>query len=121
MNCGIGLSNVYFLGKGRYTPSDIASASFGFAVLAGSFGFIVASLIVTFVQLPGLARVPTPALILAFAAIPFFNLSEYYFYFLIGSDRIKHFNIASASRNAIQFLLVVLLVVVAGLGLTGRR
>jgi O-antigen/teichoic acid export membrane protein len=74
---------------------------------------------VTFVSIPGLTHVPTGALVLALAGIPLFNLSEYYFYFLIGSDRIKHFNVASASRNAIQLILVVPLVVAARLGLAG--
>jgi len=119
VNCGIGLSSVYFLGKRRFAAGEIASVSLGYAVLGGLLGFAVASGIVALIKIPGLTHVPTGALVLGFAAIPLFNLSEYYFYFLIGSDRIKHFNIASASRNALQLLLVISLVVAAGLGLTG--
>jgi O-antigen/teichoic acid export membrane protein len=119
VNCGIGLSNVYFLGKKRFSPDAIASLSLAYAALGGILGFVVASILVSSTPIPGLTHVPAGALVLAFAAIPLYNLSEYYFYFLIGSDRIKHFNVASASRNALQLLLVVPLIVVAGLGLTG--
>ncbi|UCF78318.1 MAG: polysaccharide biosynthesis C-terminal domain-containing protein [Candidatus Eiseniibacteriota bacterium] len=119
VNCGLGLSNVYFLGKGRFSAEEIASVSFGYAILGGVLGFVSASVVVLSVDIPGLGGVPMLPLILAFAAIPLYNLSEYYFYFLIGSDRIKHFNVASASRNALQLVLFVPLVVVAGLGLDG--
>jgi O-antigen/teichoic acid export membrane protein len=119
VNCGLGLSSVYFLGKKMFSPAEIASASLGFAATTGSIGFIVASLVVNFFNVPGLTRVPVGALILGFASIPFYNLSDYYFYFLIGSDRIRHFNIVSAARNALQLLLAVLLLPVAGLRLNG--
>jgi O-antigen/teichoic acid export membrane protein len=118
-NCGLGLSSVYFLGKKTFPPSEIASASFSFAATIGLIGFVVASLIVGFFRVPGLTHVQVGALILAFASIPFYNLSDYYFYFLIGSDRIKHFNILSAARNALQLLLAVLLILVGGLRLSG--
>jgi O-antigen/teichoic acid export membrane protein len=119
VNCGLGLSSVYFLGKKTFPPGEIASASLGFAITLGSIGFVVASLIVGLFRVPGLTRVPVGVLILAFASIPFYNLSDYYFYFLIGSDRIKHFNVLSAARNALQLLLAVLLILVAGLGVNG--
>lgn len=119
VNCGLGLSSVYFLGKKTFSPGEIASASLGFAVTIGSAGFIVASLVVGLFEVPGLTHVPVGALILAFASIPFYNLSDYYLYFLIGSDRIKHFNVLSAARNAFQLVLAVLLILVAGLGLNG--
>jgi O-antigen/teichoic acid export membrane protein len=119
VNCGLGLSSVYFLGKKVFPPGDIASASLVFAVTIGSIGSVVASLAVGLFGVPGLTHVPAAVLILAFASIPFYNLSDYYFYFLIGSDRIKHFNILSAARNALQLLLAVLLIVVAGLRVSG--
>jgi len=68
---------------------------------------------------PGLAGVPAWALVLAFAAVPFLNISEYYSYFLIGSDRILQFNLLSVGRNAAQFLLAALLIAGVGLGLAG--
>jgi len=119
VNCGLGLSSVYFLGKKIFSPGEIASVSLGFAATIGSIGCIVASLIVYFFKVPGLERVPLGTLILAFVFIPFYNLSDYYFYFLIGFDRIKQFNILSAARNALQLMLAILLIVVGGLRLNG--
>lgn len=119
VNCGLGLSAVYFLGKKIFSPSQIASVSLGFAAVMGSAGFVVACLIVNLFKVPGLTHVPVGALMMAFVSIPLYNLSDYYFYFLIGSDRIKHFNILSAGRNALQLLLAVLLILVVGLRLNG--
>lgn len=119
VNCGLGLSNVYFLGKKLSSPRDIASLSLGFGVVGGAVAFCLATLAVLFLKVPGLSGVPSWALILASAAVPFLNLSEYYFYFLIGSDRIWQFNLLSAGRNATQFLLAALLIAGVGLGLAG--
>ncbi|MFH0777333.1 MAG: flippase [Candidatus Eisenbacteria bacterium] len=117
VNCGFGLSNVYFLGKKRFTPDEIASSSVGFALLAGAVGFAVAAVVGVWLDVPGLSGVPRSALILALTGIPFYNLSEYFFYYLIGSDRITHFNVASASRNAIQLLFVLVFAASGWLGL----
>jgi len=119
VNCGLGLSSVYFLGKKSFPPEEIASASLGFAITAGCIGLAAGSLAVALFKVPGLIRVPIAALILTFTSIPFYNLSDYYFYFLIGSDRIKHFNVISATRNALQLLFAVLLIVFAGFRLNG--
>jgi len=115
----LGLSTVYFLGKKLFSPRDVASVSLGFGVVGGVLAFAVVSLLLVSVDVPGLSPVPFAALVLALAAVPFLNLSEYYFYFLIGSDRIREFNILSAGRNTLQLLLVILLTVTVGLGLSG--
>ena len=119
VNCGLGLSSVYFLGKKTFSPGEIASASLGFALAVGSLGFVAGTLAVTFFNIPGLAAAPRAALFLAFLSIPFYNLCDYYFYFLIGSDRIKQFNILSAARNTLQLVLAVSLIVLGGLRLNG--
>jgi len=119
VNCGLGLSNVYFLGKKLHSPGDVASLSLGFGVTGGALAFCVAALAAHFLEVPGLAGVPTWALVLAFAAIPFLNIQEYYSYFLIGSDRILQFNLLSVGRNATQLLLAAVLIAGAGLGLAG--
>lgn len=119
VNCGLGLSSVYFLGKRIFSPGEIASASLGFALTVGSLGFLVSTLIVTFFKVPGLSGAPHIALVLALVSIPFYNLCDYYFYFLIGSDRIKQFNVLSAARNTLQLLLAVFLIVLGGLRLNG--
>ncbi|MBN1503983.1 MAG: polysaccharide biosynthesis C-terminal domain-containing protein [Candidatus Eisenbacteria bacterium] len=119
VNCGLGLSNVYFLGKKLRSPGDMASLSLGFGLTGGVLAFCLAALAVLVLRVPGLAGVPSWALILAFAAIPFLNVQEYYSYFLIGSDRILQFNLLSVGRNVAQFLLAALLILGAGLGLAG--
>ena len=119
VNCGLGLSNVYFLGKKLRSPADVASLSLGFGAAGGAIVFCLATLVVLFLRVPGLAGVPEWALILAFAAVPFLNISEYYSYFLIGSDRILQFNLLSVGRNTAQFLLAALLIAGVGLGLAG--
>ncbi len=119
VNCGLGLSAVYFLGKRIFSPGEIASVSLGFGAVGGVAAFAAASFVLLFFRIPGLSHVPFRALILALVAVPFLNLSEYYFYFLIGSDRIKQFNIVTAARNALQLLLVVLVLVAVGLTLFG--
>ena len=77
VNFGLGLSNVYFLGKRLRSPGDVASLSLGFGLTGGAVAFCLAALAVIFLRIPGLAGVPTWALLLAFAAVPFLNVSEY--------------------------------------------
>ena len=119
VNCGLGLSNVYFLGKKLRPPGDVASLSLGFGIAGGAVAFCLAALAVLFLRVPGLTDVPAWALVLAFAAVPFLNVSEYYSYFLIGSDRIIQFNLLAVGRNAAQLVLAVLLIAGVGLGLAG--
>jgi len=114
---GVGIANVYFIGKKKYNVSAIASNSLISAFVMGII------LITFFLVLSGYLRNtflkeinPTYLLIVA-CALPFALLVSYFGAILLGENKIWKFNLVNIlhSGSLLGFLFILLLVVKGGL------
>lgn len=120
LSCGIGVSNVYFAGKGLHDVETLTGHSITFALLATLFGVLtVGGLALSgFLEilLPG---VPLPMLLVALSVLPALMLVLFFSTILQGLQKIHQINIAHIVQYTVMLVLTAVLVIACDAGLWG--
>jgi len=116
---GIEISNVYYVGRNKYSLQDIIGNSVFTTVSVGiPVGFLLWFL-APFISSLFLEGINPLFLKIAAILIPLTLLSAYCKEILRGEQRIKHYNLISLCRSAFLMLLIVLLVFILRFGVMG--
>ena len=104
-NLGIGMANIYFIGKERYELKEIASNS----IIAGlGLGIILtfASLIYLFVFQPSFLEGFKLWLFIATLALPAFLIADYFQTILLGENKINQYNLVLLAQSSVILILL---------------
>lgn len=114
---GVGIANVYFIGKKKYDVSAIASNSLISACVLGAILIAIFLILFGYLQSNFLKEINSRYLLLAVCALPFALLVSYFGAILLGENKIWKFNLVNIlhSGSLLGLLLILLLIVKGGL------
>jgi O-antigen/teichoic acid export membrane protein len=108
-NLGIGIANVYFGGKKKYSWTDLASNSLVSALTLG-IPLALAFLAYFFVFHPSFLKdIEPPYLLIAVFVVPFTLLTTYFSQILLGQGRIRQYNILQVAPGVLSLALILIL------------
>ncbi len=108
-NLGIGIANVYFGGKKKYSWADLTSNSLVSALALGIL-LAIAFLAYFFIFHPSFLKDVEPRFILlATLVVPFSLLTMYFSSILLGQNRIKEYNLIGLAQGGATLALILFL------------
>jgi len=108
-NLGLNSSTIYFLGKKKYSPQQIAGNNIIYSIYIAVVALILTILFLTFFREAFLTGVPIIALVIAVCAIPLRILISNSSTIFLGTHRYGTFNLMSVLEISIQLTLLGLL------------
>ncbi len=119
---GIGNANVYFIGSKKYKIQDIASNSLLLAVILGGFLIIVFWILIHFEFFKNFihfGQLPSLYLWIVVLSIPISLLFSFFQNIVLGTGKIKNYNMIRILQNTLWLVAVFLLLVIFKRGVFG--
>jgi len=115
-NFGIGQASVFYVGKKKYSPSEVFANNIVLSFLLSIVCFLIGLVVILFFRsslFPGVANV---YLFLALFLIPFQFFLNFVNYILLGLQRIKEFNFISIFQSFIFLILLSIFLLILKFG-----
>jgi len=112
-NLGIGISNIYFIGKRRFKEEDLASNSLIFGLIFGIFIISVFLIFSNFIHDLFFPNIDPVLLKIGISAVPFLLLQSYFNSILLAKKKITEYNLITIFNCTVllffSFLFLVIL------------
>jgi O-antigen/teichoic acid export membrane protein len=109
---GIGVSNVYYGGKKKYTWEALASNSLFASFFIGVFLIILFIFYYIYFNPTFLKNISPKYIIISIIILPCYLIISYFQNILLGQDRIKEYNSISILQSIIYLILIVILMII---------